>query len=123
MDDEMRMLNDVMAVKERLRVLAELQASYLEDLLARGLEQSTAEQLMMDWSRHAYGMTFHELPAPSIDQELFELLGPSMDDVVSAGPSGTPSPDDPSRVPPGEPWLQLVQDVEEDDERDERDAA
>jgi hypothetical protein len=105
MDDELKILHEAMVVKERLRVLAELQATYWEELLARGFDQSIAEQLMMDWSRHAYGMTFRAMPEPNLDAQLDELLG-----------TAAPSLGDPSSVPPGEPWLQLVQDVETEDD-------
>lgn len=108
MDDELRILHEAMVVKERLRVLAELQATYWEELLARGFDHGIAEQLMMDWSRHAYGMTFRALPEPSIDTELDRLL--------ASTDQGTTDMGDPSRVPPGEPWLQLVQDADVDDD-------
>jgi hypothetical protein len=120
MDDELRILHEAMVVKDRLRVLAELQATYWEELLARGFESGIAEQLMLEWSRHAYGMTFRALPEPSIDSELDELLGDLPAPPVGAQPArpeGTKA-GDPSRVPPGEPWLQLVQDVEADEADD-----
>lgn len=111
MDDEMRMLNEALVVKERLRVLAELQATYWEELLARGFDQGIAEQLMLEWSRHAYQMTFRAMPEPNLDSELDELLGPpSAAPAVGAQPAGPVG--DPSSVPPGEPWLQLVEDVD-----------
>jgi hypothetical protein len=108
MDDELRILHEAMVVKDRLRVLAELQATYWDELLSRGFEQGIAEQLMLEWSRHAYGMTFRAVSEPGFDSELDDLLGP----VEGAQPSRpAPSRDgDPSSVPPGEPWLQLVQD-------------
>lgn len=125
MDDELRMLHEAMVIKERLRVLAELQASYWEELLARGFDQSIAEQLMLEWSRNAYGMTMRSLPEPAIDEELFRLLGPAQPDGAPRPPQGDRPIGDPSRVPPGEPWLQLVQDVdgidEDDVERDQSD--
>lgn len=124
MEDELRMLHEAMVVKERLRVLAELQATYWEELLARGFEQSTAEQLMLEWSRHAYGMTFRALPEPRFDESLDALLGNSTDPGHGAQPPRPSGGGDPSSVPPGEPWLQLVQDVELDercdDDRDDR---
>jgi hypothetical protein len=133
MDDELRMLNEAMIVKERLRVLAELQASYWRELLAQGFDQPVAEQLMMDWSRHAYGMTFRELPDASLEDQLEGLLGsfPAQGAQPTLPPSSSLSPShrdqhDPSSVPPGEPWLQLVQDedLEDlDDESDEQRAA
>jgi hypothetical protein len=113
MDDELKIMHEAMVVKERLRVLAELQAAYWDELLARGFDQSIAEQLMMDWSRHAYGMTFRAMPDPSLDAGLDELLGGMGSSAVSAQSDGS---GDPSRVPPGEPWLQLVQDIESDDD-------
>ena len=109
MDEELRILHEAMVVKDRLRVLAELQATYWEELLARGFDQSIAEQLMLEWSRHAYGMTFRALPEPTM-----------LDDLLGHGADSAPTPprnsaNDPSSVPPGEPWLQLVQDVDLDD--------
>lgn len=120
MDDELRMLHEAMVVKDRLKVLAELQATYWEELLARGFDQSIAEQLMLDWSRHAYGMTFRSMPEPSVDAGLDELLGSAVQGAQSDPPAQCGS--DPSRVPPGEPWLQLVQDcdLDEEDDGDER---
>lgn len=115
MDDELRMLHEAMVVKDRLKVLAELQATYWDELLARGFDQSIAEQLMLDWSRHAYGMTFRSMPDPSVDAGLDELLGVP---GPGAHPPESLSGSDPSRVPPGEPWLQLVQDSDLDDEDD-----
>lgn len=126
MEDELRMLHEAMVVKDRLRVLAELQASYWEELLARGFDPSIAEQLMLDWSRHAYGMTFRSLPEPSLDSQLQDLLGSDEPPVAGAQPPAPPrSGSDPSRVPPGEPWLQLVHDEpdELDDEADDQRAA
>lgn len=111
MDEELRILHEAMVVKDRLRVLAELQASYWEELLARGFDQSIAEQLMLEWSRHAYGMTFRALPEPT---QLDDLLGHVADGAQPLAPSSR-EPSDPSRVPPGEPWLQLVQDADLDD--------
>lgn len=116
MDDELRMLHEAMVVKDRLRVLAELQATYWEELLARGFDQSIAEQLMLDWSRHAYAMTFPSTPDRSVEAGLDELLGTP---ASAARPTPPVEPgSDPSRVPPGEPWLQLVQDTDLDDEDD-----
>ena len=121
MDDELRILHEAMVVKDRLRVLAELQATYWEELIARGFESSVAEQLMLEWSRHAYGMTFRALPEPSVDSELDELLRgvPSPPDGAQPPRPEGSSSGDPSRVPPGEPWLQLVQDVDFDDDADD----
>jgi hypothetical protein len=127
MDDELRILHEAMVVKERLKVLAELQSTYWEELLARGFDQGVAEQLMMEWSRHAYGMTFRAMPEPSLDSELDELLGaaPAAPSVSDTPPDGAQPPrpprslGDPSSVPPGEPWLQLVQDTESDDDASE----
>jgi hypothetical protein len=121
MDDELRILHEAMVVKDRLRVLAELQATYWEELLARGFEQGIAEQLMLEWSRHAYGMTFRSMPDPGLDAELDELLAPSSP-AAGAQPD-RPASNDPSSVPPGEPWLQLVQEFELDDVQDDADAA
>lgn len=121
MDDELRILHEAMVVKERLKVLAELQATYWDELLARGFDQGVAEQLMMEWSRHAYGMTFRAINDPGLDAELDELLG---DSPIEQPPLGAQPPapprtsGDPSSVPPGEPWLQLVQDVEASEDED-----
>lgn len=121
MDEELRILHEAMVIKDRLRVLAELQAAYWEELLARGFDASIAEQLMMEWSRHAYGMTFRSMPDPALDTQLSDLLTKPLD---GAQPPAASSSSDPSRVPPGEPWLQLVQDVDlediEDDSADDR---
>lgn len=113
MDDELRLLHEAMVVKERLRVLAELQATYWDALLSRGFDQAIAEQLMVDWSRHAYGMTFRAIAEPSIDAGLDDLLGAP--GVGAQPPEPNSKLGDPSSVPPGEPWLQLVQDVETDE--------
>ena len=122
MDEELRILHEAMVIKDRLRVLAELQATYWEELHARGFDSSIAEQLMMEWSRHAYGMTFRALPEPTLDSQLSDLLTEPLDGAQPAAPPRQGS--DPSRVPPGEPWLQLVQDVDledlEDDSADDR---
>ncbi len=123
MDDELRILHEAMVVKERLKVLAELQSSYWDELLARGFDQSVAEQLMMEWSRHAYGMTFRAIDGSSIDAGIDDLLG-TVPSSVEAPPDGAQPPapprssGDPSSVPLGEPWLQLVQDVEASDDED-----
>lgn len=106
MDDELRILHEAMVLKDRLRVLAELQSTYWEELLARGFDQGIAEQLLVEWSRNAYGMTFRALPEPQLEQDLDDLLGPAQ----PAGPAA--AGDDPTSVPPGEPWLQLVDDVD-----------
>jgi hypothetical protein len=121
MDDELRILHEAMVVKERLKVLAELQATYWDELLGRGFDQGVAEQLMMEWSRHAYGMTFRAITEPSLDSELDELLGDGPADELPQGaqpPAPPRTSGDPSSVPPGEPWLQLVQDVEQSDDED-----
>jgi hypothetical protein len=111
MDEELRMLHEAMVVKDRLRVLAQLQSAYWDELLARGFDQSIAEQLMLDWSRHAYGMTFRALPDVGGHVALDDLLGVPSDGAQPAPPTGS----DPSRVPPGEPWLQLVQELDVED--------
>lgn len=121
MDDELRILHEAMVVKDRLRVLAELQAAYWEELLARGFDQSIAEQLMLEWSRHAYGMTFRAMPEPSLDSALGDLLGEPGAPSTGAQPEPPRPGSDPSRVPPGEPWLQLVQDVDLGDVEDDAD--
>ena len=121
MDDELRILHEAMVVKERLKVLAELQATYWDELLARGFDQGIAEQLMMEWSRHAYGMTFRAINEQNLDADLDELLGDALGDEPPLGAQPPPPPrtsGDPSSVPPGEPWLQLVQDVESSDDED-----
>ena len=111
-----------MVIKERLRVLAELQSSYLEELVARGIDQSICEQLLLEWSRHAFGMTLRSMPEPRDAFDLDQLLGPPIDlDAPEPGaqPASPPlgrASGDPSSVPPGEPWLQLVQDVDLDDD-------
>jgi hypothetical protein len=121
MDDELRILHEAMIVKDRLRVLAELQAAYRDSLVDHGFDQTMIEQLVLDWSRQAYSMTFRAMPEPSLEASLDELLGGVEADLPepprSAGPTPTfRSVDDPSRVPPGEPWLQLVQDDEADED-------
>ena len=121
MDDELRILHEAMVVKERLKVLAELQATYWDELLARGFDQGIAEQLMMEWSRHAYGMTFRAINEQNLDADLDELLGDALGDEPPHGaqpPAPPRTSGDPSSVPPGEPWLQLVQDVESSDDED-----
>lgn len=115
MDDELRMLHEAMVVKDRLRVLAELQASYWESLLAQGFEPAVAEQLMVEWSRHAYGMTFRALPEPQFERSLDDLLG--LDETPAAGAQPGRPAGDPSSVPPDEPWLQLVEDLDDEDQR------
>jgi hypothetical protein len=125
MDDELRNLHEAMVIKERLRVFADIQASYWEALTERGFDGNIAEQLMLDWSRHAYGMTMRSLPDPSsVEVTLDDLLGaPGADGPADgAQPAGPTSSNvgDPSSVPPGEPWLQLVEDVDLDDEDDAR---
>lgn len=137
MDDDLKLLNEAMVLKDRLRMLAELQASYWQSLVDQGFDQGTAEQLVLDWSRHAYDMTLRSLPTTqSIDRELDELLAgedasrtpqvdePAQDDVAGRGTSFDGSQtsasvrhlSDPSRVPPGEPWLQLAPELDECDE-------
>jgi hypothetical protein len=116
MDEELRILHEAMVVKDRLRVLAELQATYWEELLARGFEAGIAEQLMLEWSRHAYGMTFRALPDPQLESDLDDLLRPA-DGAQPPRPARDGS--DPSRVPPGEPWLQLVSDLDLEDLEDD----
>jgi hypothetical protein len=117
MDDELRNLHEAMVIKERLRVFADIQASYWEALTERGFDGNIAEQLMLDWSRHAYGMTMRSLPdSSSADVTLDDLLG-----APGAQPAApTSNVGDPSSVPPGEPWLQLVEDADLDDEDDAR---
>ena len=126
MDEEIRILHEAMVIKERLRVLAELQSTYWDELLERGFEQSVAEQLMLEWSRHAYGMTFRALPDPHATETLDELLLDTPGGLAASAQPGGGS--DPSRVPPGEPWLQLVDDVDDEQSSDDagsegRDAA
>lgn len=120
MDESMRTLHEAMIVKDRLRTLAELQASYYEELTARGFDGSIAEQLLMDWSRHAYAMTFRAMPEPSLDAQLGDLLAPASPPAHGAQPprADGASLGDPSSVPPGEPWLQLVQELELEDGED-----
>lgn len=121
MDDELRILHEAMVVKDRLRMLAELQAAYRDALVEHGFDQSLIEQLVLEWSRQAYGITFRSMPEPSMDASLDELLG-GVDaaDMPEAPRSAGPAKpfrakDDPSRVPPGEAWLQLVQDDDDAD--------
>ena len=105
MEDELRTLNEAMVMKQRLAVLADVQASYLRELGDHGVESGTAEQLLLDWSRQAFSLTFRSLPDPVLELDLESLLG------AAAPPAGAQPPrpgQDPSRVPPGEPWLQLV---------------
>lgn len=123
MDDELRILHEAMVVKERLRVLADLQSTYWDELISRGFDQSVAEQLMLDWSRHAYGLTFRAVGEPAAEVSLDELLG-SMGVDGDAAPALAERASDPSSVPPGEPWLQLVEDLdaplEDESSRDDR---
>ena len=51
MEDELRTLNEALVMKSRLRVLADVQASYLHELAEQGVEPGIAEQLLLDWSR------------------------------------------------------------------------
>jgi hypothetical protein len=120
MDEELRILHEAMVIKDRLKVLAELQSTYWEELLARGFDTSIAEQLMVEWSRHAFGMTFRAMPEPTVEDDLDELLGRA----GSIGPRALPDrgSGDPSRVPPGEPWLQLVEDLEAEQDDESGDA-
>ncbi|MEO6867592.1 MAG: hypothetical protein ABI200_06185 [Gaiellales bacterium] len=123
MDDDLQILSDAMIIKERLRLLADIQASYWRELMEQGFEQQVAEQLLMDWSRFAFGMTtLRDRQAPSLEDEIDDLLGslpPAGTKGTSIGmPAGTTSSGDPSSVPPGEPWLQLVQDEEPSDDAD-----
>ncbi len=124
MDEEIRILHEAMVIKERLRLLAELQSTYWDELLERGFDQSVAEQLMLEWSRHAYGMTFRAMPEPDTGESLDELLLDTPGGLEAAAqPRGI---GDPSSVPPGEPWLQLVDDLDEvsaEDTSEGRDAA
>lgn len=118
MDEDLRNLHETMVFKDRLRMLADLQATYQGELLSRGFEPEIAEQLMLEWSRSAFSMTFRSIPEPQLDEQLDELLGDPDAPAIGAQPSlGT----DPSSVPPGESWLQLVQDLDlSDDDSDER---
>lgn len=108
MEDELRTLHEAMVMKERLRVLARLQADYLAELVANGLDNGVAEQLMIDWSRQAFGQTFRSIPEASLQDGLDELLD---DPSTTSDASQVASPD---RVPFGENWLQLVEDVDDD---------
>lgn len=133
MDEDLRILHEAMVVSERLRVLAQVQVAYWEELTGRGIESSVAEQLVLEWSRHAYPMTFRALPEPVIDGNLDALLADADRRTAGSDPSAQPPAPvavtgDPSSVPPGEPWLQLVDElpVEElpaDDHADEDDAS
>jgi hypothetical protein len=113
-EDELRTLNEAMVMKSRLRVLADVQASYLQELADHGVEPGIAEQLLLDWSRQAFGMTFRSLPEPAFDLDLDALLGTEAP-LAGAQPPRPSGPDavadDPTSVPAGEPWLQLVQEV------------
>ncbi|MCW2974654.1 MAG: hypothetical protein JWN72_2927 [Thermoleophilia bacterium] len=133
MEDELRTLNEALIMKSRLRVLADVQASYLHELSEHGVEPGIAEQLLLDWSRQAFGMTFRSLPEPQFGElDLDALLGTDTPAHGAQPPRPPAGPDaaadDPSSVPSGEPWLQLVQEhesagdlsVEDVDGRDER---
>ncbi|MBC7460476.1 MAG: hypothetical protein H7287_03870 [Thermoleophilia bacterium] len=116
MEDELRTLNEALIMKSRLRVLADVQASYLHELAEQGVEAGIAEQLLLDWSRQAFGMTFRSLPDPVLDLDLDALLGRDTPAHGAQPPRPPVGPDaaadDPSTVPTGEPWLQLVQEHE-----------
>jgi hypothetical protein len=112
MDDELWMLHDAMVVKDRLRVLAQVQSTYVRELVELGFEQSLAEQLMVEWSRHAFAMT---IPVPSEHGRGFDLheLAASLNDESTRRIVAEAAGEDPSSVPKGEPWLQLVEDLDE----------
>ena len=116
MDDELQILRETMVLKDRLQVLAQLQVSYWQSLLDQGMDPNVAGQIVLDWSRHAYEKTFDAMPSSRPGDALEDLLGPVHDDPVDARTGRVAG--DPSSVAPGEPYLELVEDLDEDlDER------
>jgi hypothetical protein len=111
-EDDTHLAADALAVHERLLLLADLQSAYLHALAERGIDGGLAEQLVAEWSRNVYGMTTYGLLDPSPASRMHSLMMPPL------GAMPTPPADvlaeDPSQVPPGEPWLQLVEDPSHD---------
>jgi hypothetical protein len=110
MDDDVQMLHEALVLRDRLRLLASLQADYRDALAEHGFDQSLMEQLLVEWSRLAYPLTMRAVEQRRDgDSDLDRLLANLMSHAAVDAPT-----DDPSSVPPGEPWLKLVEDEEAD---------
>ena len=96
-------LNDLLVFGERLKLLAQLQASYLIELRAEGFEDEQAYQLVRDWSSRGFDWTVRWVPpSASIEDELRQaeaVLGPLPD--VPEPPASV----DASTELPSEPYL------------------
>jgi len=94
---ELNDLNDLLVFGERLKLLAKLQGTYLDELRGEGFEDEQAFQLVRDWSNRGFDWTVRWVPpAQSIEDQLRDAersLHPGMDFEVdvdnspgSAGP-------------------------------------
>jgi hypothetical protein len=93
-------LNDLLVFGERLRLLASLQATYLDELRGHGFDEDQSFTLVRDWSQRAFDWTVRYVPTPaSLDHE---LIG------VDSG-----SGEDPSTAPADGPYLLPFDDQDE----------
>lgn len=104
MDNErIQIFEQAMETSERLKILAQLQATYRDELLQQEFEAEIVSQLVIEWSRIAFTMTIPREP-DQVDESFDEIarrLGLAKDESHS----------DPSSVPEGEAWL-----IESDEE-------
>lgn len=59
-------LNELLAISERLRLLASVQASYLDELQGHGMDEEQAFSLVRDWSQRGFDWTMRWVPAPPV---------------------------------------------------------
>lgn len=101
-------LNDLLVFGERLKLLAQLQASYLDELRSEGFDDDQAFQLVRDWSNRGFDWTVRWVPpAGSFEDQLRDvqhgLQPPSEGEQVSDAPATRGG--DPSVASGNEPYL------------------
>jgi hypothetical protein len=96
MDDD-RDFDEILGFGARLRMLAQLQGAYLDQLRDQGLDDEQAFTLLRDWSSRAYDWTLRP-PAPT---------------AAPAPPTASDQPrPDPSQADPAEPYLLSIDELE-----------
>lgn len=106
-------IEQIMRWNERLRLLAQLQGTYNELLQENGFGSEESFNLVRDWSHRAWDWTFRDT-APSFP-ELPEM-GPPREPAIADPFLNAP---DPSSADPSEPYLILLDPLEDLDEGDD----
>lgn len=94
--DDARDFEEILGFGARLRMLAQLQAAYLDQLRDQGMDDEQSFTLVRDWSSRAYDWTMRP-PAPT---------------SAPAPPLAVPEPRDPSVADPEESYLLGIDELE-----------